>query len=144
MKKLAVFAALLLFGAVLTAGTPSGWIDDFAKAQELARAEKRPMLVLFTGSDWCPYCVKLHKEVLAKAAFKKFAASRKLVLVYLDFPRKSKMPAETMQRNRKLASQYEVGGYPTTILFGADGKEAGRLPGYSKQYIERLTRMLDK
>ena len=144
MKKLAALAALLVFGAVLTAGTPSGWTDNFAKAQQLAKEENRPMLVLFTGSDWCGWCIRLRKDVLSKSEFKKFAADRKLVLVYIDFPRKAKIPAETKKRNRQLAAQYEVKGYPTTILFGPDGKELGRMPGYSAQYIEALTQMLAK
>ena len=144
MKKLAALAAMLVFGAVLSAGTPPGWTDNFAKAQQQAKEENRPVLVLFTGSDWCGWCIKLRKEVLSKAEFKKFAAERKLVLVYLDFPRKSKISAEAKKRNSQLAVQYKVRGYPTTILFGADGKELGRIPGFSKQYIEALTQMLDK
>ena len=144
MKKLVALAALLLTGVILCAGTPSGWIDDFAKAQKLAAQEKRPMLVLFTGSDWCGWCKKLHSEVLSKPEFKKFAASKKLVLVYLDFPRESNMSAAEKERNRQLASKYKVSGFPTTIVFGADGKELGRMPGYSKQYIKAVTKMLKK
>ena len=144
MKKLVALAALLLVGAVLTAGTPSGWLDDFAKAQKLAKKEKRPMLVLFTGSDWCGWCKKLRGDVLSKPEFEKFAASKKLVLVYIDFPRESNMTEAEKERNKQLASTYKVRGFPTTIVFDANGKELGRMPGYSKQYIKNVTKMLKK
>ena len=144
MKKLAALAALLLFGTALLAGTPSGWTDDFAEAQKLSQKEKRPMLVLFTGSDWCGWCIKLHNDVLSKPEFKQFVDERKVVLVYLDFPRNSEMSAEAKQRNQQLAQRYKVRGFPTTVLLGADGKELGRVKGYSAQYIEKLTGMLGK
>lgn len=144
MKKLVALAALLLVGAVLTAGTPSGWLDDFAEAQKLAKEEKRPMLVLFTGSDWCGWCKKLHGDVLSKPEFEKFAASKKLVLVYIDFPQESNMTKAEKERNKQLASTYKVRGFPTTVVFDANGKELGRMPGYSKQYIRNVTKMLKK
>jgi len=142
MTKFAATAMLVLLGAVLFAGTPSGWTADFAGAQSRARQENRPMLVLFTGSDWCGWCVKLHRDVLSKPAFRKFAESKNLELVYLDFPRKSAMSAEEKQRNRDLAAKFEVSGFPTTVLLGADGKELGRISGFARDYVGRLSKML--
>ena len=143
MKKLALSVMLMLLGAAaLYAGTPSGWTADFAAAQDRARQENHPVLVLFTGSDWCGWCVKLHKDVLSKPAFRKFAAAKKLELVYLDFPRKSAMSAEEKQRNRKLAEEFKVRGFPTTVLLGADGRELGRISGFAKDYVARLSKML--
>lgn len=141
MKKLVALAVLLLFGFVLAAETPAGWIDDFAEAQKIAQKENRPMLLLFTGSDWCPYCIQLHDEILSKSAFKNFAASKNLVLVYIDFPRQSKMSREAKRRNEQLARQYGIEGFPTTIVLSADGKELGRTP---EGYLDALNRMLKK
>ena len=142
MTKFAATAMLVLLCTALFAGTPSGWTADFAGAQRRARQENRPVLVLFTGSDWCGWCVKLHRDVLSKPAFRKFAESKKLELVYLDFPRKSAMSAEEKQRNRNLAGEFKVSGFPTTILLGADGKELGRISGFAKDYVARLSKML--
>ena len=142
MKKLLTLAALLVVGAVLQAGpAPSGWMTDFVSAQRNAQEGNRPMLLLFTGSDWCGWCIKLHKDVLSKPAFKRFAVSKKLLLVYLDFPR-GPQPEELKAQNRELARKFNVRGYPTTIVLAPDGRELGRMPGYAKDYINRLNKIL--
>ena len=71
----------------LLAEAPKGWGTDYDAALARAAKEKRPVLALFTGSDWCPYCVQLEKKVLKDSLFQKFA-EKNVVLLYLDFPRK--------------------------------------------------------
>ena len=61
--------------------------DTIEKAVEAARTDKKDILVDFTGSDWCGWCIKLHDEVFSQEAWKK-AAAGKYVFVELDFPRK--------------------------------------------------------
>ena len=66
---------------------PRGWYVHFGKAVEEAVKENKCLYVLFTGSDWCGFCIKLHDDVLESSKFKQFA-KKNLVLVYLDFPKK--------------------------------------------------------
>lgn len=123
--------------------TPDGWFDQFDKAKETAAKDKKAMLLLFTGSDWCPWCVKLHDNVLSKDEFKKFAAE-KLVLVYIDRPQSKKLPAEVEKQNAKLANDYKVSGYPCTVIVASDGtKELGRISGYAEDFTKRVSDILE-
>ena len=131
-----------LFGAAGST-TPEGWTDDFAAARKESEKTGRPILLLFTGSDWCPYCVKLKKNALDKADFKKYAAEN-LILVYVDFPNGVKLPDELREWNRKLAKQYGVRGFPTTVILASDGNELGRVGGYAPDYLKRVRRFLKK
>ena len=138
MKK--VFVALLLtglFSFVLSAATPKGWTSDFEAAKVKAAKEHRLMYVLFTGSDWCGYCIKLQKEVLSKPDFKKLG-EKDFVLVYIDFPRKSR--ADNPMANRVLSRMYKVQGFPTAFVMNPNGqvltKIVGTLP--QQEYIKKL------
>src|SRR5215472_19230341 len=93
----------------------SDWLRDYSKAQEQAKANHKLLLLNFTGSDWCGWCIKFDKEVLSQPQFKNFAHDN-LVLVELDFPRKKSQPTELQKQNRELAQQYEVFGFPTIIV----------------------------
>ena len=85
-QKLLTLVSITFLGLVATAFAGDGWLTDFEAAKAKAKAENKPMLLDFTGSDWCGWCVKLDKEVFSKAAFKDYADAE-LVLVEIDFPR---------------------------------------------------------
>ena len=106
------------------------WVTDFTAAQKSAAAEQKYLFVLFTGSDWCPWCVKLEKEFLGT---KKFAAyvGTKFVPVLVDFPRTKPLSLEQAVANRALSKKYGVTGYPTILLMTADGKVIGK-SGYQR------------
>ena len=104
------------------------WLEDFETAQALAIQLKRPMLLDFTGSDWCGWCMKLEAEVFSTEAFKKAAADG-LILVKIDFPKTKKLPADQQQRNQALATKFSVSGYPTIIVLNSAGVKLGDL-GY--------------
>lgn len=110
------------------AHTPAGWTDNYAKALEKAKAENKHVLLDFTGSDWCPWCIKLDKEIFAKAEFKSFAKDN-LVLVTLDFPN-SPLPKKTKDQNDKLKGKFGAKGFPTLVIVDAEGKEVWKHVGY--------------
>jgi thioredoxin-related protein len=112
----------------LTAAEPV-WLEDLPRALEKAKAENKQVLVNFTGSDWCPFCIRLKKDVFDTREFAEYAEKR-LVLVELDFPRKKQQSEERKAANRKLQEQYKVDGFPTLVLLNADGKEVARMVGY--------------
>ena len=133
MKVLNPTLAGLLFGAfVLSAqaedkvqidGAEAGvWTMDFDAARKVAAEKKLPMILNFTGSDWCGWCKLMDKEVFAKEDWKKFAADNTM-LVTLDFPKdKSIVPEKYVERNTKLKEEFGVGGYPTYVILDSDGK----------------------
>jgi protein disulfide-isomerase len=105
------------------------WMTDYKQALAQAAKEKRNLLLDFTGSDWCPYCIQMDKEVLSRPEFEEFA-KKNLVLVKLDFPRKKQLPPAETAQNRKLGQQFAIEGYPTYVLVNAEGKEVKRQVGY--------------
>lgn len=113
-----------------SASSKSGWLTSFTKAQQEAKAQNKLLLMDFTGSDWCGYCIALDKEVFSKPEFKEYA-SKNLVLLELDFPRRKALPAETTEQNQRLAIQYQIQGFPTIVVFDASGKPLAKL-GYMR------------
>ena len=105
------------------------WNTDYAKAVEQAKVQNKPLLLDFTGSDWCGWCMKMKKETLDTPMFKTYA-SHNLVLVEVDFPHQKAQIEKVKQQNQQLKQQYQAHGYPTFILVDKDGKELGRQKGY--------------
>ena len=139
---------LLLFTlAFVTAQLPAAdeaWGADLPKALDQAKTEKKMVLMDFTGSDWCPPCKSLHKNVLTSEEFSKFAKDN-LVLVELDFPKSKPQSDELKAANKELSKKYAVRGYPTIIVLDAEGKELFRKVGYggtpAKDYVAELEKL---
>ena len=96
-----------------------------------ARSEHKMVLLDFTGSDWCGWCIKFDKDVLSTGKFAGYAKS-KLVLVTLDFPRHIKQDAAVKQANQDIKKRFGVNGFPTFVLLNSAGRELGRQVGYLK------------
>lgn len=126
MKKL-ILTLLLL--ASVTARAELTWLTDLDEAKKVAMKENKKLLVDFTGSDWCGYCIKLHKEVFDTPEFEKFA--KDYVLVELDFPRRKEQPAAEKAKNQAAQKKYGVNGFPTVIVMNTSGKVLNRAEGYS-------------
>jgi thioredoxin-related protein len=125
-------------------GQDNSWLTDFAAAKTKAKAEKKLLLVDFTGTDWCPFCIVLRKTVFDKEPFKT-EAPKQFVLVELDFPHEKKLPAEVKAQNDKLARQYRITGFPTVLLMDAEGQvlaQTGYRPGGPEKYVDNLARLL--
>ncbi len=136
---------ILMTGSLIRADDSEPvWSGDFAAATEAAVQSGRPLLVNFTGSDWCVWCHRLRDEVFRTPTFAKYAEVS-LVLVELDFPRKKVLPPEVKQQNAALAEKYGVTGYPTVLLLTPDGKELARLgymQGGPKTFVRELKRII--
>src|SRR5712671_1287070 len=120
MKKLAV--GLLTGLALLQLRAEElKWLTDLPKAQAQAKAEKKLVMLDFTGSDWCGWCIKLNKEVFSQADFAKYARDN-LVLVEVDFPHAKKQTEELKKANQALQEKYKIDGYPTIIVLNSAGE----------------------
>lgn len=132
------------FASFTLAAAEGEWLTDLAKAQAKAKAEKKLVLLDFTGSDWCPPCKNLHNTVLVSPEFTKFAKAS-LVLVEVDFPRTKKQSPELKAANAKLEEQFKIEGYPTVVVLDAGGKELFREVGYggtpAKDYVAKLAKL---
>jgi thioredoxin-related protein len=105
------------------------WRDDFHGALKQARAEGKLVLLDFTGSDWCPSCIKLEQDVFSKPTFAAYAG-KKLQLVKVDFPRRTALPEDQKRANGVLSETFKVEAFPTLILVNPDGRELVRVVGY--------------
>jgi protein disulfide-isomerase len=135
--KLIALAVSLAFATAAFAAAPPGWTEDFDKALEKAKTEKKLVLLDFTGSDWCGWCMKLDKEVFSKSAFKSYAKEN-LVLVELDFPHGKPQSKKVKEQNSALGKEYKVNGYPTIVVLDGDKKEVARWGGYSEHFFDEL------
>lgn len=144
MKAITWLASFTVGAAVLTASafatTPEGWSTDLEKAFEQAKKDNKHVLVEFTGSDWCPPCIAMRKNVFSKKEFVE-KASKKFILVELDFP---KGDAEVKKKNEPHLETYQVDGFPTVILFTPEGKEFTRFVASKYPKIEDFLKHLDE
>jgi len=120
----------------------SGWDDDYAKAVAQAKTEKKMVLLDFTGSDWCGWCIKLDKEVFSKPEFKSYAKDN-LVLVEVDFPQGKRQTKKLKEQNEKLKQEHGIKGYPTIIVLNSEGKKVGQL-GYMEGGPKAFNAKLDE
>lgn len=144
MKNLTT-AFLLAIGLICVASVraDSAWETDYKKAQDEAKANHKLILLNFTGSDWCGWCIQLDRAILSKPQFKDYA-TKNLVLVELDFPRRKAQTVELRKQNQQLAERYQVEGFPTLVVLNGDGKTVWRYDGYYDGGIAALLAELDK
>ncbi|NGX58271.1 MAG: Disulfide bond reductase DsbH [Chlamydiae bacterium] len=120
------------------------WQTDYPKSLQQAKAESKPVLLFFTGSDWCGWCKKLDKEVFQTNEFES-AMGDKLVYVELDYPLSSNQDTKTKQQNEQLKNKHNIKGYPTVILIDANEKvlgQTGYKAGGGKKYADHLSQMI--
>jgi protein disulfide-isomerase len=121
-------------------GGSGGWLTDYDAAMKLAKAEKKKVLLNFTGSDWCGWCIRLDREVFSQKEFLDYAADN-YVLVKLDFPQRSKLPAKLQKQNESLAQKFGIRGFPTIVVLNDNGKvhkQGGYVEGGPKAFIRSL------
>jgi thioredoxin-related protein len=147
-----VFLFVTMFATASHAQTQTiaaheAWLHQYNAAMQQAKAEHKPVLMVFAGSDWCKPCILLNKEVWNTDTFAKYAKDN-LVLLELDFPRfkKNQLPAEQVKHNEQLADKYNTEGvFPLVVLVDEDGKvisKTGYKTGGPEAYVQHLNKLL--
>jgi thioredoxin-related protein len=121
MKKILI-AFLLIAGSMTVQAQDLVWHTDVKEAMKVSKKEKKPIMLFFTGSDWCGWCIRLQKEVFKTPEFTKWAKDN-VVLVELDFPRRTPQTPETRAQNTQLQQTFQVMGYPTVWFVNATEKD---------------------
>lgn len=124
-----IAATALGLAAFAHAGAPEV-LTDFEAAKAKAAESNKPILLEFTGSDWCPPCMQMKADVLSTETFQEFAAEN-VVFVELDFPQGKEISKEQKKHNEGMARKYRVQGFPTFVLVDSKGKELARTVGYT-------------
>ncbi len=154
MKKLYLIAVFCLGLASMQAQTEElKWHNDVKEAIAIGSKENKPLLMFFTGSDWCGWCIRLQKEVLTTPEFTKWAKDN-VILVELDYPRSVPQTPEIKQQNFELQNAFGVQGYPTVYFAKAaakDGKvnfqglgKTGYVPGGPVAWLEVANGILNQ
>lgn len=145
MKKIAL-SLMMAWMTLQISAAELNWMTDLPAAQSKAKEEKKMVLMDFTGSDWCGWCIKLNKEIFNTEQFAAYAKTN-LVLVEIDFPRRKKQSDALKKANQALQEKYKVKGYPTIIVLNSEGKQIGEL-GYErggpKTFIVELDQLKGK
>lgn len=114
------------------------WSKKMDVTMKEAKEYDLPVMVLFTGSSWCGYCVKLEEEVLSQPEFKKLASGKMLGIKY-----ECGSPGDYSSEGKKKAKEFGIGGVPSYIILDKDGKKIGQ-GGYHKgitpkEVVDKIT-----
>lgn len=128
MKRILPAVAVLAAATFASAAEPN-WTTSWEKAAKLSKQSGLPVLVLFTGSDWCRPCMDFEKTICDTGVFGAWSKSH-VVLLRLDYPRFHKQPADLAQANQLILNRYRVGAFPTVLFLTSSGQIIGNY-GYS-------------
>jgi protein disulfide-isomerase len=139
-----LFPILLALLATSAVAAAADWQTDYARALEMAKSQKKRVLLDFTGSDWCGPCIELRKRVFSRPDFYAYA-EKNLILVEVDYPQRKKQSAELKQQNEKLSRQYgiEDKGFPTIVLLDPEGRKVREFTGYDGETTAGLVAWIE-
>lgn len=147
MKHLLLFA--ILFIALYLPAQEINWLTNVEEAQAIAKAESKPILVYFTGSDWCPPCKLLKEDFFESAEFLEKAPE--VILVMIDIPRRTDiLSQEQREYNNEIVARYNPDrAFPTLVELNHKGKVLNEISAYSMlrdpgPYFTFLENALDK
>ena len=147
MNRFLITVASLVALSSASMAAESGWLTNYEAAKKQAKEENKPILINFTGTDWCGWCIKIEKEIFSKDEFKAYA-KEKLILMEVDFPEKKKQSDEVKAQNKVLDKEFKIEGYPTIFLIDAEGKKLSEDIGYreggAQAYVDHLKELLKK
>lgn len=102
------------------------WLTSWELAHRESLRTGKPIMAVFTGSDWCGPCIALKKKVLKTNQFAQWATEN-VVLLEVDFPKHTNQSPAIKDQNRSLSDRFNVSGYPTVLVIDADGQVKGKL-----------------
>jgi thioredoxin-related protein len=126
MSRNIFLAALFFIGVSTMQAQELKWHTDVKEAIKVSNKEKKPLMMFFTGSDWCGWCIRLQNEVLKTPEFTKWA-KKNVVLVELDYPRRTAQSEEIKKQNAELQQAFGVQGFPTVYFAKATANKEGKV-----------------
>ena len=138
-----IYILLFAWGGMLHA---QQWHENYDEALAQAAGEDKPIILVFSGSDWCAPCIRLKKHIFDSDAFKTFAAKH-YVLYNADFPRKKKnqLPQDKLNRNKSLAENYNPKGYfPLVVVLDKNENVLGTTGFVARTKPEKYIKTINK
>ncbi len=133
--------AVAALAALVAPAFAAEWMTDLEAARAKAATEGKAVLVDFTGSDWCGWCIRLRKDVFDKPEFAEYAKD-KFVLMEVDVPNNPKFDRELLKRNQELCEKYQISGFPTIMVMTPEGEIVGGFVG-GRPNVEAVKAPLD-
>jgi thioredoxin-related protein len=132
MKKIVVLVLFICLGNLYAQETKLNWLTDFEEAKQISKETEKPILMYFTGSDWCAPCKKLKADFFDADKF--INKSKNFVLLKVDLPRRSDIISQEQKRKNMLLMQKynRRGSFPTLVGMNSGGKVLGDLNGYNR------------
>lgn len=119
------------------------WCETYSESMQRSKSSSKPMLILFTGTTWCPACMKLEKEVIKNPSFAQ-AVSEKFVFYKAEFS--SPKPQDiSSSPDQFLMERYNITQFPTMVVTDPNGKQLFKVdykPGGASAYINELNMKL--
>lgn len=137
---LSLLIVIISLGYVMMPPGQGDWVTDYEEAFVMAKRENKHVLINFTGSDWCGWCQKLDREVFNQGEFREYA-KKNLVLLKLDFPRRTVQPHEVKIKNQGYAKRFAIAGFPTILIAKANQNiilRTGYKSGGPDKYIKHI------
>lgn len=123
------------------------WQLSYSEALSCAEDQNKPIILVFSGSDWCAPCIRLDKEIWQSEEFKTFSKEN-YILYKADFPRKksNKLALELENQNKALAESFNPKGhFPLVVVLSKTEKVLGQT-AYKKispsEYVSHLNSFL--
>lgn len=138
-----LFCLLLVFATQFVSANDTdseNWHDDINEAIAATKENGKDLLLLYTGSDWCPPCKQLESEVFAGDGFIDEAKAN-FEFVVFDFPKQKQLAEKTVKQNQAWAAKFGVEGYPTVILVDSKLRPYA-ITGYREGGVENYLGML--
>lgn len=121
------------------------WCEDYSQARQFATKSSKPILLLFTGSGWCPACMKLERQVLSNPQFAQ-AVKDKFIFVKLDFTDNSPEGISSSP-NKPLLDRFGIKSFPTIVVLDPNGQRLFDVPyrtGGPQTYAQELIQKLNQ
>ncbi|PKP19031.1 MAG: thioredoxin family protein [Bacteroidetes bacterium HGW-Bacteroidetes-21] len=136
-----------LFSQKITPLDSMLWLTNYESAMANAKENNKPIILVFSGSDWCKPCIKLRENILVSQEFSNWAKEN-AVLLSLDFPRQKKnaLPEAQVAHNEKMAEKFNKNGvFPIVIIIDQNEKVLGQLNYMDitpEEYIKKMEEIL--
>ena len=145
MKKIAFYALIVGWLEIVAAGE-AHWLTSVAGSQAQAKKENKLVLMDFTGSDWCSWCMKLDKVSLHQAGIPRNTPARILSWCRWTYPLTSKPQIDRSCRRptRNCKPSTKLNGFPTLVAIKPDGTIVWQQVGYMAGGPPAMIAELDK
>jgi len=121
------------------------WLRSYSEAVALSQSTTKPIAILFTGTGWCPACMKLEREVVTRPEFAQ-AVGQRFVFLKAEFPDYSES-AVMASPYKPLLDRYGVNQFPTIVVINANGQQLFTVdykPGGAQAYAQELLQKLNQ